>query len=350
MSSDKAIRRWAWHNSHLTKKISDDQRITPRESKSRSSKSGRVRRRPYRPRASLIDRVSNLHLLLRVPSFSRWPLEVRFFCEDVHMVWRTWCDRTDGEIRSDLNIILDVEQHSDPSSDSKISRTAQNRKRLRRLIPDNAGVADLDTSYNGVKNGVQKGLLLAKRETEQCVICSKRLADPALVCPQPDCDAVSHVECLAKHFRRSTATDFVLPISGNCPSCHVELRWIDLVKELSLRARGVKEMQQLYKSPRVRKTKPKCNPEPERSHVTDGCDTSTLSREECMVSSDAIDEDQLPDDWLDQCVDDSVSVTSTDSGLSSIAEALSPVTASTTMNHSKVVIEDSDWENAELID
>lgn len=84
--------------------------------------------------------------------------------------------------------------------------------------------------------------------------------------------------------------------------------------------------------------------------MTERYDMSIPSSEEDMVSIDGIDEEQLPDDWLEQCDDDNVSVTSTDSRLSSISEAFSPVTKSKTVNHSRAVIEDSDWENAEVID
>ena len=358
VKTDKAIGRWTWQNTHLTKKISDDQRITLRESRARPSKSGQVRRRPVRPRASLTDKISNLHLLLRVPSFARWPLQVRFFCEEVYRVWRTWCDRTDGETRSDLDIVFNVEQSTDSLSDSDIPKIVQEGRRRIHQIPGNQDVTDLDVSYDGLKDRVGRGLLLAERHFYQCAVCSKELTDPAsaaLLCPQIECSAISHVACLAKHFGKSAVTEPILPIAGNCAVCKTELRWIDLVKELSLRARGVKEKRQLFKAPRVRKTKiawGKLNTDKslEEFHVSGRYDISTSSVEDSTVSVEDFDEGSLPDDWLKQCDDDSVSISSTNSRSSSISDAPKTFTESTTVNRLGRVIEDSDWELAEVVD
>ena len=78
---------WAWHNAHLTRHITPDERISFATTRTKTNKTGKVSRRPGRPRTSLTDKLSNLHLLLRVPYFSQWPLEVRFFSEDVYKVW-----------------------------------------------------------------------------------------------------------------------------------------------------------------------------------------------------------------------------------------------------------------------
>ena len=340
MKTDECLYRWAWHNTHLTKKISDDQRITPKESKGRLSKSGRGQRRPRRPRASLTDKISNLHLLLRVPSFARWPLQVRFFCEDVHRVWRTWRERTDGEIRGDLDIILDLEKSVDPASDLEGPR---------RTIQCEGGIAAIDVTYETLKSRVEKGRRLAEQATKNCAVCLNELANPAstaLMCPHSSCHAISHVACLAKHFRENKTTGFIMPLKGNCSSCQRELWWVDLVRELSLRARGAREMERLFKAQRVLKPqvvedRPRIE---EKSLMVNKCHISESSGEGDMVWVENIDEDQVPDDWLEQLDDDCAS---TVSGLSSISEASTRTEQS---NRLRSLVEDSDWESAEILE
>ena len=90
-----------------------------------------------------------------------------------------------------------------------------------------------------------------------CSVCQKDLDHDAgiyTVCPSPECEAVTHVTCLSKHFLEDD-TDSLIPIKGRCPSCKSELIWIDIVKELSLRMRGQKEVERLLKPKRVRKGK-----------------------------------------------------------------------------------------------
>ena len=102
---------WAWHNAHLTRHIPQGEKMSLATTRVKTvSKTGKAKRGPGRPRTSLMDKLSNLHLLLRAPYFSHWPLEVRFFCQDIFGVWQTWCERVDGQIRPGITQILDMEQ------------------------------------------------------------------------------------------------------------------------------------------------------------------------------------------------------------------------------------------------
>lgn len=267
----------------------------------------------------------------------------------MHRVWRTWCDRTDAEIRGDLNIILDPEKCVDPATDAEAPSLTQDRRWLRHPIPRKGGIAAVDVTYEGLKSRLEKGLLLAEQATQYCVVCLRELANPAstaLMCPHSSCHATSHVACLAKHFRENEATGYILPVRGNCSSCKRELWWVDLVRELSLRARGARETEQLLKPPRLPKPKvvedrPRIE---ENSLMVKTCDVSESSGERNMVWVEDIDEDQTPDDWLEQCDDDCAS---TVSGLSSISESSGPTEQS---NRLQTFVEDSDWESAEVID
>ncbi|CAF9914147.1 MAG: Slx4p interacting protein [Alectoria fallacina] len=251
------LRRWAWHNTHITRRIADEQRITIRRIEVRiSPKTGRTRKRPARPRTSLKDKLLNLHLLIRVPSFSRWPLQVRFFCDDVYQAWQRWIERVDGSIRGGIKVLLDLKQPEEVVHDDDLPLNIQaNREALGK-----GGIQGLDFGYSKLKDHVEKSIFfLAEDEAQKCVLCAKSLGPQtamALLCPQEGCRTASHMICLATKFIEEEGTGVgVTPISGRCPGCKEELQWIDLIKELSLRARGEKEVAQMMKKPKERKTK-----------------------------------------------------------------------------------------------
>ncbi|KAA8573406.1 hypothetical protein EYC84_004992 [Monilinia fructicola] len=89
---------WAWQNPHITLHIPPSLRISYSTQKKRS---GHQRR----PRPSIQSALSNLKLLLSVPSFSRWPLEVQFFSPDVHKAWSKWSQKIGEPLRDSLPII-----------------------------------------------------------------------------------------------------------------------------------------------------------------------------------------------------------------------------------------------------
>ena len=346
--------RWAWHNTHLTKKIPDEDRITFASTRCRISKSGHVRRRPARPRASLTDKISNLHLLLRVPSFARWPLQLRFLAEDVHRVWRTWCDRADAEIRGDLSVTLDISSDTSDLVETEMPEMI-NRMGFRSRYTGGAGVANLDVSFNSLKGQVEKSLELAQIPEHTCAVCSRRLpssVSTALTCPAVGCNAISHLTCLAKYFRTGTGSESLIPLSGDCPLCRAKLQWIDLVKELSLRKRGMKDLETLMTKPKARKRKIVITKQDTQPHSSVLCSIESSGRaqppdDDELVQIDMLDNDQLPDDWLEQVDEDSMSVYSTESELS---DSQSFDAARSSAMPPTIVIEDSDWDNAEVLD
>lgn len=297
----------------------------------------------------MTDKISNLHLLLRVPSFARWPLRVRFFREDVHQVWRIWCERADGELRNDLDVILDWEQPLEPLVESASPGTVRAKRLLDRPSIGNSGVASLDIGYGKLKSQIEKGMMLTEDGHQSCVVCSKQLLNPAstaLICAGIGCTAISHMTCLARHFCKGTV-ELLVPVSGSCPLCQTKLEWVDMVKELSLRARGGKEISLLMKKPRVRKGKGETLVKP--GSAFDG-DLLEPNQEVDSVPVESYDEDELPDDWLEQCDDDSMSIASTDSGLSGTSEGHIPAQTSARGAQLEDVVEDSDWDNAEVLE
>jgi len=121
------------------------------------------------------------------------------------------------------------------------------------------GIAALGIDYSPLKTHVLIGKSIIDFEQEgSCAICHHNLEhDEGIytICSNPECSAVTHMTCLSKHFLKYEAKDSLLPIKGNCPSCKKGMRWIDVMKELTLRMRGQKQVEKLLKEKRVRKTK-----------------------------------------------------------------------------------------------
>ncbi|SLM41481.1 excinuclease abc c subunit [Lasallia pustulata] len=344
---------WAWQNTHLTRHIAEDQRITVRETRIRvSPKTRRTRRHPARPRISLIDKLSNLHLLLRVPSFSHWPLEIRFFCEDVFQVWQRWCARVEDETRPGVRLVLDVKPAEETAQDNEAPPSAQATREERKGSDHGQGGVDgIDVGYRSMKAYVEKSLfLLAEGEATKCAVCTKELrtqVTTAVVCPKEGCRTASHMTCLAKRFLGENGSDRPLvPMNGSCPGCNAALKWIDLVKEMSLRIRGEKEVAQLMRKPRQRKTKVPKGKSTLPSGVVGSSDEEDF--DDGLLDADIVDEPLLEDEWVyrDEDDDDMILLTTA----ASESRTPSPVRFGKPDQTLEMVIEDSDWDNAEVLD
>lgn len=356
--------RWAWHNPHITRRIANEQRITISKSKaSVSHKTGRTQKRPARPRISLSDTLSNLQLLLRVPSFSRLPLQVRFFCGDVYRKWQSWTERANGSIEGAFQVVLDLKKPEGTINNGEVPVTAKAEGKRKREQLGKGGIEGLDIGYSELKDHVEKSIaFLAEDEDRKCALCAKPLGPTtamALTCPRENCRTASHMICLAIRFIEDEGVGAAItPISGRCPGCNTELQWIDLTMELSLRARGEKEVAQMMKKPKARKIKvPRTKSaatSPLQAHSVieediEGPDEDLVEAD--MRALDASDE-SLPDDWQHQDDDgvDKMSVISGHSSLSNEVEATSPIGCSSTVRKLPAVIEDSEWDDAELLD
>lgn len=126
------------------------------------------------------------------------------------------------------------------------------------------GIYALDVTHAPLKPQLEKNkTLLSTPQT--CTLCSAAIPTSGastLICSSPSCNNVSHLTCLATRFLATEAkpankpnTPSLLPTTGTCPTCAAPLHWHHLVQELSLRMRGEKEVQALFKVPRSRKRK-----------------------------------------------------------------------------------------------
>ena len=295
---------------------------------------------------SLGDKLCNLHLLLRIPSFARWPLEVRFFSEDVYKAWVDWTSKVDAPLSSNTNIILDYPVPSDTVLNEKPSHDEKSNGKSKKISQLGTGIKSVDPTYTPTKSHLEKSFfLLAEGENIECAVCKQKIHiqdQIAVVCPNQNCHTASHMTCLSQRFLAEEESNELVPVSGKCLNCKQTLKWVDLVKEATLRLRGEKEIARLMKKPRKRK----------------GIDSTVMSEDEVDSSEDPDpDEDLQAEDVADEPlrfeVDDDassvVSGASTHSRLSepSISPAKPPFKIPPGLN---IVIEESDWEGAEVID
>lgn len=327
--------------------MSPASRITHAQSKTRSSpKTGRVRKRPARPRLGLTERLANLHLLLRSSSFERWPLRVVFYAEDVHRVWSRWLNqhpelKGNGGLREGLQVMLDDSTKRLPAAESSADDAP-------------TGIRAIDVTYAPLKDHLAKSrTLLSESSNADCELCSKALpatGASTLVCPTDGCNAATHTTCLSAHFLTSAPEGTLLPTTGHCPSCKNESQWQDLVKELSLRMRGEKEMKALFKPPRTRNITAKAaataaeEAESEASEDDDVLPENPLPGDE----EDGDEWHRLPDTSDVEMEGDELPVARSDPS-PPVRKRKANADARAGPARSERIVEDSDWDEAEII-
>ncbi|KAI5237885.1 hypothetical protein E4T42_09107 [Aureobasidium subglaciale] len=338
---------WAWQNTHQTRHIAPHERITQANTKQRfSPRSGKVRKRTGRPRMSMHDKLANLHILLRAKSFERWPLQVKFFAEDVFKMWHRWTVNMAEVVRQGIEVGMDQ---------SVLDKTTLEEENPEQPI----GIYKIDPTYLHVKITLAKSQELLVAPSNSCALCSSALdskREMALVCSNQACNTIFHVGCLSSHFLSGEhgAQNAILPTHGNCTSCKSNLNWTDLVKDLSLRIRGHKEVSALFKEPKRRKKNSK---EDAKSMVVaddeEAYEPDVLAEEsdvegdldDTLLQSECGDVDQIqltPPDDEDWKLVDELATQATYRAVTSASSSATKVR--------KEIIEDSDWDEAEVIE
>ena len=220
------------------------------------------------------------------------------------------------------------------------------------------GIAALDIEYLSAKPHVMKSKEIIEFEREGvCAVCQEELEHEMgiySVCPSPGCESVTHLTCLSKHFLKNEPGS-IIPVQGTCPSCKSEVVWGDVVKELSLRMRGQKEVEKLLKVKRVRKGKATS------SQAAMGDDNEDeISDEEILEEAGKfeelnpwINEPDQGDTWhVMQALDyesDNSSITST-ATIPRAKKGGKTAPYKSSQGILKTVIEDSDWDDIVELD
>ncbi|KAL8970883.1 MAG: hypothetical protein Q9183_001311 [Haloplaca sp. 2 TL-2023] len=332
---------WAWQNPDITKKIPEDLRIDKRPSlrQQESDTEGKRTRKPkrQRPRVTVTRALSNLHLLLRVPAFRGWPLSLRFFCSETHKHWE---DKYNKTIYSEVRHGIDV------------------------LGPPRAGkIEDIDVTYSSLKPHLEKSVALhTDAGPTMCAVCNnavRMLKSTVLTCSSESCPAAFHMACLAKQASgNEQGSEDLIPFDVHCPLCQKRYQWNDLVRELSLRMRGGEGLSRPVQDSRARKSKA-ATASASRKNLGDAdrLDPQTGSSRADLENGDTIadmlimesDDAPLSDGWNEIGDDDDyLSVGSAHSRASS--RPGSPLRLTSEPPKLKTVIEDSEWDSAEVLD
>lgn len=320
---------WALTNPHLTRHIDPSKRISFSVTQIKTNrKTGKTRRKPGRPTTSILEKLSNLHLLLRSPYFSQWPLKLQFFSEDVFQAWQSWCERVDEQLHPSIEVVLDLAEPREPEVDDITSGQRPKKRRKVDLI-GRGGVDGIDPTYSGLQDVLQKGqFLLDEGDGQNCAVCSETL-DPVIdlytVCPHGPCHSLSHVRCLAQHFFALQDTAGIVPKTGKCPSCQGPLDWLTLMREVSVRTRNPKEVAKILKK---------------RQKLLSKQDVLESDSEDDLEPDEA-HEAELEEDHLEEDVDDDAR---SEVSMLSLSSDGSKAVLSPTLNRRRdeIVIEDSD--------
>ena len=270
-----------------------------------------------------------------------------------------------ASVRDGIKVSLDVKQPEKIINDGELPMTTKAKGKRKLEALGKGGIEGLDLGYSELKNHIEKSnFMLAEGKVLKCAVCAKNLGPKtamALVCPQEDCRIASHMTCLATKFIEDEgAGAAITPISGRCQGCKVELQWIHLIKELSLRVRGEKEVAKVTKKLTEQKTKTQVpntmiavasQPEAHTFEEEDVVDSNEDIAGVDMRALDASDE-SLPDDWQYQDDDneDLMSVRSDHTALSDGVEAASPAKRPPAAPNLPALIEDSELDDTEFSD
>ncbi|KAK9850992.1 hypothetical protein MYU51_011125 [Penicillium brevicompactum] len=315
---------WAWQHPERSRHLEPED-----EGKTKVNidpKTGKPKPKPRaRARRSLTAHLEDLHSLLRSTYFSSWPLRVRFFRADVWRVWRAWNDRVDSRLPQNIKTILDGDNLT----------TVPNAKQTNEHEPAGC-INNLSVDYARLEDYLEKSMfMLEDPEDLQCTVCNQSVTpntEQIVVCPQPDCRGTSHLLCLSSSFLVATnEPDLLVPAQGSCPLCEKIVQWPTMMRELSFRNRAEKEARAILrkKEKRLRKES--------------AAEKASIARSTSMepgVQEEDSAHDELSPDWTEGLDPES----------DSDFEGRHKHTSSRPPSKLEVVIEDSDWDDAELVE
>lgn len=219
-------------------------------------------------------------------------------------------------------------------------------------LPVPPALAALDLGYTSFKPHAEKAKsLLGSSQPVSCSVCKSQVdksQDLTLVCPHGDCTAVSHLSCLSGHFIRANPDEIqIMPLYGNCPKCNTQTSWATLSKELSLRTRGQPILYKLFKPPRGKKAK-------DDAALQSGALSSTQQEQDdddidaALLEQDDLSFQQFEDTDTLPYLGDVTGAGPDDDHVPPSAQLQGSMWTSPVKT--ELVIQDSDWEDAEIVD
>lgn len=203
-------------------------------------------------------------------------------------MWLRWTTQQFEKLRPGIDIIMDESSLAPKKGQSEAVQSDEMPK----------GIHALDLGYSGLKPQIEKCQeIFQERANVECSICSTKTPATGagtLVCPHEGCKAVSHLQCLSSAWLKGegdVANEALIPTSGKCPSCDTKLLWVDLVKDLSLRMRGEKEVKAIFKPKRAKKTAAAVEEESDSASEDDVLDPPLPEEDEWHELLDSSDDD-----------------------------------------------------------
>lgn len=292
-----------------------------------------------------MDKLSNLHLLLRAPYFSKWPLEVRFFSQDVYRSWQTWCGRVDTHLPAAIEVHFDPAQTQSHEDQEEFTSAQPVLRMTKADLIGKGGVHGVDPTYARLRNVFEKSqFLLDEDDDQKCSVCGAGVdlrKNLFVVCHTNDCRGISHVTCLADRSLKEEGSASMVPNKGMCPACQQKHPWTELMQQVTLRTRGLKEVQKLLK----KKGK---STAVTAAEILESESEEEADEKEALTAQDVIDEEfggEHEDEAdLEDEEDDNASLASTASLFSPIAKGKAGTKQTDHQARLEIVIEDSEDE------
>lgn len=272
---------------------------------------------------------------------------------DVFRVWSVWSERVDGVLPVNIKVVLDVNQDTENDT-SQLTDTSAHLRKLK----------ELNIGYSSLKEYVEKcEFLLAEGESINCGVCRDRLDfenEMAVVCSQGPCRCASHMLCLSTRFLTEEKSSKMVPTGGTCPTCKSKLNWVTLMKEVSLRTRGKNEIQKLKKTRR----KNRAAGSEDRQYGESDTDTVDQDDIDEMEDGNPFDLPDLPEEDEDDVIEKTSNHKHSKHGQSFDDDWMLSLSDGSDYHpkakknsgfkepewKAEVVIDDTDWEDAEIIE
>jgi len=276
--------------------------------------------------------LEDLHFLLRSPYFTTWPLQVRFFCADVYRVWKVWNERVETSLPQS-KIILDGDCPRQDDVDVAVG-----------------GINQLPVAYTKFEDYLEKSIFaLDDAEGLHCAVCKEPVipnTQQIVLCPRAHCRGTNHLLCLSANFLENAHDpDTFVPTQGACPTCKEVVQWPLMMQELSFRNRAEKDVRTILRRKEKRDRKASAKPPPikkskgKTSNVRMSSVEPTFDSQSQPAPDDMSQDDpQLDDNWYEDVDMES------DMELGTRQQSPPPP------SRLEIVIEDSEWEDAELVE
>lgn len=298
---------------------------------------------------------------------------MRFFAPDVYRAWTRWTAAAAEPVRGAVVVDTDFLSGAD-GGEVEVEVEGGGAWGLEH------GIERLAIDYGEMKQYVVKAKEVVDFEREgSCAICEVGLGHDGGVyalCSCEGCESVAHLSCLSTRFLEEESErkregggegigeeENVVPIAGTCPSCKGTVKWIDIVKEVTLRMRGEKEVEKLLRVKRARKDKKGAaaavDENGDEVYEINDDDLDELERLHELNPKGDLDLD-MGDSWAslsDSDLSDSESVASSSSRSQTKGKKKKTGLAKKASPKEKkkkkalpAVIEDSDWDDAIVLD